>query len=199
MNLNMSKAAIWINATCAGFDCYWLSQLHKLSKTKMGSFFRWLALVFDLLGRNGILFISFGACLAAFSNTRRLGVSILVSLALGALLTNLVIKPLVNRPRPYKMGYGKWWKSVGSHKELDASFPSGHTTAAMSLVSAMFFVGGWSYGWMLLLFALVMGLSRCYLMVHYPSDILGAFVVGLFTGWASSIILVVTWKEQLPT
>lgn len=197
--MNMSPAAAWINATCAGFDCYWLAQMHKLSQTRWGGFFVKFSLLFDLIGRNGILFILFGATLAAFSNTRRLGVSILVSLALGALLTNLVIKPLVKRPRPYKMGYDHWWHAVGCHEELDASFPSGHTTAAMSLVSAMMFVGGWSHGWVLLLFAFVMGLSRCYLMVHYPSDILGAFVVGLTTGWLSSVILVITWKEQLPT
>lgn len=197
--MNMNSAAAWINATCAGFDCYWLAKLHRLSKTRFGPFLCKFALLFDLIGRNGILFILFGTVLAAFSNTRRLGVSIIVSLALGALLTNLVIKPLVNRPRPYKSGYESWWNSVGCHQELDASFPSGHTTAAMSLCSALFFVGTWSGGWLFLIFALIMGLTRCYLMVHYPSDILGAFVVGLTTGWLSSVILAITWKEQLPT
>lgn len=71
----------------------------------------------------------------------------------------------------------------------DASFPSRHTTvAAVTAFSYLFFKSKWSL--FLLPAALWIGVSRVYVGVHYPLDILGGFLVG-----AISLIFALRLKE----
>ena len=61
------------------------------------------------------------------------------SVALASLITNVTVKPLVARHRPYASGvsdYVEWWKYVGGHTHSEYSFPSGHTTSAMAAMLA---------------------------------------------------------------
>lgn len=57
------------------------------------------------------------------------------------------------------------------------SFPSAHAAITLSLAIAV-----WHFhrrlGWLLLVFALIVGISRLYVGVHYPLDILGGFLIG---------------------
>lgn len=67
-----------------------------------------------------------------------------------------------------------------SHKAADASFPSRHT--AISFVMALpylYYKSKW--GLLLLLLAIWVGISRVYVGVHYPLDILGGFIVGIIS------------------
>lgn len=66
-----------------------------------------------------------------------------------------------------------------SHK-ADASFPSRHTSVMAAIAfSYIFFKSRW-YPLLLILNAWV-GVARVYVGVHYPFDILGGFIVGLFS------------------
>ena len=60
------------------------------------------------------------------------------------------------------------------------SFPSGHTSAAMAGVTAFFI---WSknkkISWLAFIYVVLMGASRNYLMVHFPSDVMVGVIVGL--------------------
>lgn len=77
------------------------------------------------------------------------------------------------------------------------SFPSGHSTQSACLYGAIL-VLAWSYCkplwlrlvvcFLLLAFVALVGLSRIYLGVHYPSDVLGGFFLGLF--WLSICVLI---------
>lgn len=64
----------------------------------------------------------------------------------------------------------------------DHSFPSGHTTAIFSIVVPFICLNP-SLGFVLLPLAFIVGLSRIYLGLHYPSDCLA----GSFIGSASSL------------
>lgn len=62
----------------------------------------------------------------------------------------------------------------------DASFPSRHTTIVAAIAfSYLFFKSKWSL--LLLPAALWVGISRVYVGVHYPLDILGGFLVGVIS------------------
>lgn len=121
-----------------------------------------------------------------FRKTRKAGLCLLLALALSTLITNGLLKPLIARPRPYVTLQGNadfmaWYAGVGAPIEADASFPSGHTTAAFSYCTALLLLlreKKQKPAWLLLVPAALVALSRVYLMVHYASDVLFGALAG---------------------
>ena len=96
---------------------------------------------------------------------------------IGSALLNLGTKQLFARERP------SLWESIAP--ESTYSFPSGHAMGSMTLAWVVVLLA-WRTRWRMpvliaaLAFAVLVGLSRVYLGVHYPSDILA--------GWAAASI-----------
>ena len=67
---------------------------------------------------------------------------------------------------------------MGATEVGESSFPSGHTTSAMAAGMAFFLLGNKKWSWTGLLAAVLMGLSRIYLIVHYTTDVIGGLLVG---------------------
>lgn len=63
----------------------------------------------------------------------------------------------------------------------DASFPSDHAAGAFSIAGSLF--GRTAGSTALVVFAVLVALSRVYVGLHYPSDILGGMVTGLVSSW----------------
>jgi len=61
--------------------------------------------------------------------------------------------------------------------ETGYSFPSGHATFFMALAVSIFFYHK-KAGYIFMFFALIIGIARIVAGVHFPTDILGGFVVG---------------------
>ena len=123
-----------------------------------------------------------GVILLFIPKYRKYGIVMITSIIVGALLTNLTIKPLVFRLRPYQsnvLEFRKWWEFVGCVTEVDSSFPSGHTTAATAASLGFFLISKRKrIKWVVLLYPIIMACSRVYLCVHYPSDVLAGLIVG---------------------
>ncbi len=138
-------------------------------------------LFFSLIGtRFGVIPLDI-LVLVVLLRRRRWGDVLFWSLAIGgAALLNLAAKQLFARIRP------ALWLSIAP--ETTFSFPSGHAMASTALVTALL-VLLWPTRWRSLVlgfgaaFVVLVGLSRVYLGVHYPSDILA--------GWAASVAWVV--------
>lgn len=102
---------------------------------------------------------------------------ILISM-IGAASISWLLKVLVDRPRPML-----WPRLV---RDYGASFPSGHSVYAAGF-AALFILLCWRTKWrytvsgLALAWMLLMGLSRVYLGVHYPSDVLAGWALGW--GW----------------
>lgn len=129
---------------------------------------------------SGIGWIILGIILMFFSKTRRGGLIMLFCL-LGAWLVNdFVLKEIVARARPYDVVEGL---SILVPKLSSTSFPSGHTNASFACAFALTMVfgkkGAWSY-----LLAAVIAFSRCYVGVHYPTDVLAGMIVGTVMSFA---------------
>jgi membrane-associated phospholipid phosphatase len=114
----------------------------------------------------------------------------------GIAVINTVLKGLVGRRRPPPIT-----AVVGEH---GYSFPSGHTTGAtvVWLLSA-WMIGRWVVSgragrimvWIgALLMIIAVGTTRPFLGVHFPSDVLAGWVLGM--AWVVTIVLVVTVWEQ---
>lgn len=141
-----------------------------------------------------------GLVLSFFKKTRKFGLSVLFAVLVGTLITNLVMKPLFARPRPYVYYadnplFMSWYEFAGAHIESDKSFPSGHTTAAFEIGVALFLVLNKKYSWIFPVFSALVGLSRIYLMVHYVTDVLGGVLVGTFAGVMGYLIMTAIMKN----
>lgn len=136
---------------------------------------------YTCLGNAGLLFLAAAAVMLCFKRTRKAGAAALLAIAVGFVCTNLILKNLVSRPRPWLGVEGLTALVVENDPN---SFPSGHTTAAFAFASALWRTAPdrWMR-WAALACAVLMGLSRLYVGVHYPSDVLVGVLVGLLSGW----------------
>lgn len=167
--------------------------LHNAAGTLLDPFFKFVT----LFGYKGIFFIALGILLTLIPKTRRFGLTALIALIIGALFTNVILKNLVARPRPYIMNdiARSLWDAVGRATESDLSFPSGHTTAAFAFSSAVFLCGNKKYSWTVLVFAFTIAFSRIYLAVHYPTDVIAGLIIGVTAACAAYFLA----KHLLPT
>jgi len=188
--MEITAPALWINQTFAGFDTAVTTAVHKLYELG-GPFFTGFFEGVSLLGKGGIFLIVLSLALALYRPTRRFGTAMCLGLAIGALVTNLVLKPWIARPRPYADQasiFYQYWLTVGQNLESDFSFPSGHTTAAFDSMTPVFLLGKKKHRVLAVCFAVLMGIARIYLCVHFPSDVLGGLIVGLLAGCIATII-----------
>ena len=132
------------------------------------------------LGDAGILAVCACILLLCIPSLRRTGVLAAQSLVLDVLLVNGLLKVLVNRVRPYVAVEGL---IAIARLPADASFPSGHTGASFAVASVIYLCMPKKVGIPAILLAALIGFSRLYLGVHYPTDVLAGAAVGLCTGW----------------
>ena len=189
--MEMTAAAAWLNTTFANFDQSITTAVHRLYES-CGSWMTSVMELVSLLGKGGIALIVLSLVLLVIRKTRRFGTAMLLGLAIGAVVVNLWLKVVIARPRPYADINGFYyplWQMMGSHTESDYSFPSGHTNAAFACMVPAFLLGKKSWSWLCLLFAFLMGVSRIYLVVHYPSDVLGGLIMGTIAGLLGVLIM----------
>lgn len=98
--------------------------------------------------------------------------------------TNLFKNVLVERYRPtHNLLIGDLVHLVNDYKGGQHGFVSGHTSNSFALATFMFllFDKAKPYRW-LFFWAFIVGYSRIYLGVHYPLDVIGGAMLGIFTG-----------------
>ncbi|MCD7746745.1 MAG: phosphatase PAP2 family protein [Firmicutes bacterium] len=143
------------------------------------------------LGDAGIFWIILSIVLLFPKKTRRVGITMGISLIIGLLICNLAIKPLVARIRPYDLlGTTPYIISA----ESDYSFPSGHATACFECATAIFIYSK-KWGAAAYVLAAVVGFSRLYLFVHYPSDVICGAILGVIDGILAALIVKFIYKK----
>jgi undecaprenyl-diphosphatase len=188
--MELSAAALWLNNTFADFDTAVTIAVHKLFDISLAFFTPFMEFV-SVLGKGGIFLIILSLALTFFKKTRRYGTAMCIGLAIAFALVNLYLKVVIARPRPYldeSSVFYRFWMMVGQHTESDKSFPSGHTNAAFATMIPIFVLGNKRWSWVALVFAILMGVSRIYLCVHYPSDVIGGAITGTLGGLLGLLI-----------
>lgn len=137
-------------------------------------FFRTISASMD----GGAAFLALAGGLTLFRKTRRAGIGGLLSIGAEALIVNVLLKNMVERARPFQKIDGL---EVLCPRPHDYSFPSGHTAAAFAGATAIFLSGYKKTGKLLVAYAALVGFSRMYLGVHYPSDVFSGAAIGALT------------------
>jgi len=126
-----------------------------------------------------------GAVYLWFRGHRRVAAGVLVVPVVSVLLFNIV-KDIYERPRP---------AGLAGHVDHSFSFPSGHATTSAAVCCTLAYVlwrEGFVGRWFALAFAvlvpLLVGVSRLYLNVHWATDVLGGWSVGLFIAALSAAL-----------
>jgi len=98
-----------------------------------------------------------------------------------ALGINQLIGLLYFRPRPFIAHHVK----LLLDRSPDPSFPSDHATGAAAITISLFNQNKF-WGIILTVMSLLLGFSRIYVGTHYPLDILGGFVTGIFGSYLTN-------------
>lgn len=170
--------AEWLNSSFSQIDFFFARIFNDLA-ISAGSFFTPFFKIVSFFGDKGLFFIALSIVLILFKKTRKVGINMILAIGIGALFTNVLIKNLVARGRPYTTSaYQDFWKAVGSVVESEKSFPSGHATVTMSAMTALFLTCNKKWSFIGFLFTALVCASRIYLVVHYFTDVLGGVIVG---------------------
>ena len=139
------------------------------------------------LGDEGYLWIAIGIVLLFWKKTRAIGATVLVSLLLDYLIVNVTLKVLVARPRPYVVNKAivPLVGGVSGYR----SFPSGHSGGAFSAMSAVYRWVPKKIGIPALVLAALVALSRLYVGVHYPTDIIAGCVIGFACSFVAKCLV----------
>lgn len=155
------------------------------------------------LGDAGWVWILLALGLCLFPKTRQAGFAMAIALLLSLIVGDGVLKSLFGRQRPFDLPQ---WQGIFQYPELipkpqSFSFPSGHTGSSVGAAVALLLTQkkGWTAAALVL--ALLIGFSRIYLHVHYPTDVLAGCLAGVLYGaagwWLSKTILpkIRRWKS----
>ena len=120
-------------------------------------------------------------CLLLNPKTKPYTAPILLSSLLGGLILVHAIKDAMPRPRPSNLSF-----ALPMEEHRQSSFPSGHTTLAFCTATSAFWVarrrGQKNVGPILLPWAALVGWSRVYRGVHWPSDVVAGACIGILVG-----------------
>jgi undecaprenyl-diphosphatase len=152
----------------------------------------------DLTALGGIAVLTLlSLAVAAFLLLRGLrgAAALLAASVAGGMLVSQALKSLFERPRPDLVPHAA--------EVFTASFPSGHAMMSavvyltlgvlLARVETMFRVKAFVLG-MAVLLAVLVGVTRVYLGVHWPSDVLAGWTVG--AAWALFCWLLARWLQR---
>lgn len=123
---------------------------------------------------------------------KRLGVTILIAVAMGYLAGEAGLKNLIGRQRPIGDEYDF---NFIIPKPASFSFPSGHTASSFAALGVCLLKKARYRYWVMALASLI-AFSRLYLHVHYPSDVLGGIVLGFLCAWVAVNLENVFFREK---
>lgn len=139
------------------------------------------------LGDAGLFWIAVSVVLLFFKKYRKIGVVSLGALIFSVIFTNVIIKNMFDRVRPFMYDEGIR-NSLLIKEPLDSSFPSGHSSASMAAAVSIFIYNK-RFGAFAIVLALLIAFSRLYLFVHFPTDVITGLVLGILYAILSAAVV----------
>lgn len=164
---------------------YWFQQLHHPLLDK-------IVVAVTSLGNSGIFWILLTVVMLIACKQKKAAWTSAVALLLSLLVCNILLKNLVARDRPC-------W--IDPSVELlvkmpeDFSFPSGHSSASFASAVSVFLYYR-KPGAAALILAGCIALTRLYLFVHFPTDVLIGTVLGILEALTAYVIVQAVYQRM---
>ena len=186
-----------LNSFAVSFD---LPILNWIQANLQCGFLDFIMPIITLFGDGGIFWIGCAVILLFFPKYRKVGLTMGLALVMGVVVCNITLKPIVGRLRPCdfieKMGLLESCTLPAKIPVMhDFSFPSGHTIASFE-AAVVLLLNDKKLGIPAFILAILISLSRLYLYVHYPTDVIFSVIFGtLFAILANMIMKKVKFGE----
>lgn len=171
------------------FDDVILLHAHGLAGPMLDGFF----VVVSKLGYQGVIAVDVLVVLVLLGFRRWREATFAAVAFIGSALLNLGTKQFFQRDRP------TLWESISPEDTF--SFPSGHAMGSMTLALVLVLLA-WHTRWrwpmtlVAAIFVVLVGYSRVYLGVHFPSDILAGWMAA--TAWVVGVYLIFFHGQNRP-
>lgn len=153
------------------FDNYLMNVLRKHLKNK---YLDIIMPIITCLGNLGAIWILISIALFLKTTYKIASYAVILTLILSTLIGEGMVKHIVRRDRPCSESM----KDLLIEKPITYSFPSGHTFSSFAAagVLSMYFA---QYRFVFVAIAMLIALSRLYLDVHYPTDVIAGIILGI--------------------
>lgn len=140
-------------------------------------------------GDFGIIWIVIATILLFDQNDKFIGSSVMLTLIISTFIGEGIIKHIVRRTRPCNKENNI---VLLVSRPISYSFPSGHTLSSFAVagVLSMYFA---NYLIVFMAIAFLIALSRIYLYVHYPTDVIAGMLIGIMCAKLIFIMFQETW------
>ncbi|WP_432408449.1 phosphatase PAP2 family protein [Wukongibacter sp. M2B1] len=145
------------------------------------------------IGDYGFIWIILIVFMFLSEKYRKIACIAAMSFLLSRLIGVQILKPLVSRPRPFvELEH----LDICIPQPMSYSFPSGHALSGFSTIWVIIkMIEHSHHKAILILLAFLIAISRVYLLVHYPSDVLAGIILGITTSYAALYIFEETVVE----
>ena len=150
-----------------------------------------LDIIMQYITESGDVFnmMAFGILMLIIPKTRRVGITLMILIVLSTLLTGY-IKCGVDRERPdfeyegvpFPIEISRDTYALFCEGGYDASYPSGHAARGVILGIILGYALSERFprgAYLLLLYPVLVSISRIYVLQHYPMDVIGGAVIGI--------------------
>ena len=129
----------------------------------------------SLIGEGGFVWFLIAVPMLFFKKTRVCGVVMIIAMGVSLLLGEFLLKNIIGRVRPCNI---RTDIEMLIRRPQSFSFPSGHTSSSFAAATTVFL---WNkkYGVPTLILAFLIGFSRLYNYVHFPTDVLCGMLFGI--------------------
>ena len=138
------------------------------------------------LGNGGMIWIAATILLLIPKKTRKVGLMSAIALLGSLIINNNLIKNLVQRPRPFRT-FPELQIIIPTPSEF--SFPSGHTSSSFAAAAVFYRHLPKKLGVPSVVLAGLIGFSRLYVGVHYPTDVLAGVIMGILLSYMAEFLV----------
>ena len=138
------------------------------------------------LGNGGMIWIAATIVLLIPKKTRKAGIMSAVALLGSLIINNNIVKNIVQRPRPF-VTFADLQIIIPTPSEF--SFPSGHTSSSFAAAAVFYRHLPKKLGIPSVILAGLIGFSRLYVGVHYPTDVIAGVLMGILLSYLAEYLV----------